>query len=155
MDYNNNMNMNEERELGWDDEITAEAQEFIILPEGEYDFIIKKPVERGRKQATDKMPACNKATVTITVMHEGREVNIPTVLLLHSRTEWKLSQFFECIGLKKKGEPLRMQWNAIVGTKGRAKINTREYNGNKYNNVQEFVIKSNSQGQNWQNQSWG
>lgn len=148
-------NQVEERELGWDDEITAEAKEFVLLPEGTYDFQIRKPVEKGRKPASQKMPACNKAIITVTINYNGEPVDVQTQLLLHSRTEWKLSQFFECIGLKQKGQPLRMKWNEIVGCRGKCKVNHREYNGTTYNNIDEFIIPSTPTNPAPQSNQWG
>lgn len=153
---NNLNNQLQERELNWDDEITAEAKEFTLLPPGTYDFVIKKPVERGRKPASDKMPACNKATITLSIPYNDQEVEVLTTLLLHSKMEWKLSQFFECIGLKKKGQPLRMKWNEILGCRGKVKLSHREYNGQTYNNADEFVLpKAPESMNNWSaNQGW-
>ena len=48
-------------------------------------------------------------------------------LILHKRMEWKLSQFFRAIGQKKKGERVAMNWNRIVGSKGRAHIIVNKY----------------------------
>ena len=42
------------RELGWDDEIEKGA-DYVLLPEGEYDFTIES-FERS-----DKVPACPRA----------------------------------------------------------------------------------------------
>ena len=50
-----------------------------------------------------------------------------------------LSAFFGAIGQKRKGEPLRMDWNAIVGRTGVCKVGVREYNGNKYNEVKGMI----------------
>ena len=36
-----------ERELGWDDEIEKDSGEFILLPEGDYDFTVES-FERSR-----------------------------------------------------------------------------------------------------------
>ena len=50
-----------------------------------------------------------------------------------------LSAFFGAIGQKRKGEPLRMDWNAIIGKVGVCKVGSREYNGNKYNEVKGMI----------------
>ena len=47
------------KELGWDDEV-AKGEEYIILPEGDYDFVIES-FERGRVAGSDKIAPCNKA----------------------------------------------------------------------------------------------
>ena len=57
-DYiNNNAGMD------WDDAIENDGQEFIILPEGDYNFMVTG-FERGRFPGSAKIPACNKATIT-------------------------------------------------------------------------------------------
>lgn len=117
--------MNNNRELGWEDEITKEA-EFTLLPEGDYDFEVIS-MERGRSKGSEKLPPCNMAIVTLRVT-DGRGVTtIKENLILHTSIEWKLSQFFISIGLKKHGEPLRMQWNSVVGKKGRCKVTVESY----------------------------
>ena len=115
------------KELGWDDSIEKESN-FILLPEGTYDYTVKT-VERGRFPGSDKMCACNMATVTLTVSDpaSGEEVDIRDNLYLNSKAEWKLSQFFLSIGQKKHGEPLRMNWNAVPGSKGRCEISVNRY----------------------------
>lgn len=132
-----NLNVNVDRELGWDDVIEID-NEYIILPEGDYDFKVES-FERGRHGGSEKLPPCNKAVVTLKVFGpNGQEATIFHNLFLHTSTEGMLSAFFSGIGLKKKGEPLRMNWNQVVGRMGRAKITNREYNGNTYNQVSKF-----------------
>lgn len=63
---------NYEREFGWDDEISQDS-EFVLLPEGDYVFIVKG-FERARHtpQAGGKLPACNKAIVEVIIQaNEG------------------------------------------------------------------------------------
>ena len=51
---NDTTNNNEGRELGWDDELDVNAgSNFEVLPEGEYDFVVK----RLRRAATVRRPA--------------------------------------------------------------------------------------------------
>lgn len=131
-----------ERELGWDDEIQDDGEDFIILKPGNYDFVVKK-FERGRFDGSEKMPACNMALVTITVEDPdtGRQVDVQNPILLHRKTEWTISAFFASLGMKKKGEKIKPQWNMIVGKVGKCKIKNREYNGNIYNEVDKFYRK--------------
>lgn len=117
-----------EREFGWDDTIEKDGGgEFVVLPEGDYDFTVKK-FERARFAGSEKMPACNQAKLEITV-HSPQEGDVTVFhnLFLHSKTEGLLSNFFAGIGQKKKGEPLRMNWNTVVGAKGRLKLGVRSY----------------------------
>ena len=99
-----------ERELGWDDEISRES-DFTIIPEGDYDFTVTG-FERGRYDGSEKLPPCNMAIVTLAVtLPDGSAANLRHRLFLHTRCEGLLSAFFTGIGLKRKGEPLRMNWN--------------------------------------------
>nr|DAM41634.1 MAG TPA: Protein of unknown function (DUF669) [Caudoviricetes sp.] len=144
--------------MGWDDTITAEAKEYTLLPVGTYQFIIKDNFVRSKTSGNGKLPVCNKADITLTINYEGKEVKVTTSLILHKSLEWKISQFFECIGMKQKGVPFRPDWNGIIGKTGTVKISHREYNDAIYNNVKEFVINDNvpapSQPQAWGNNSW-
>ena len=51
--------MTEMRELGWDDEISREGGEFLLLPEGDYNFVVES-YERARHPGSDKLPAFNR-----------------------------------------------------------------------------------------------
>lgn len=136
-EYNNNF----DRELGWDDMIEKDS-EFVLLPDGLYYFTVAG-FERGRHtpnpQNPGKLPACNKATVHIKISANEGETELRHNLFLHSSTEGMLSAFFAAIGQKKKGEPLRMNWNAIIGKTGVCKVGTRQYNGNNYNEVKSML----------------
>lgn len=115
-----------ERELGWDDEISRES-DFTIIPEGDYDFTVTG-FERGRHEGSEKLPPCNKAIVTLSVrLPDGSAATLKHNLFLHTRCEGLLSAFFTGIGLKRKGEPLRMNWNAVTGAAGRCHIKVRTY----------------------------
>ena len=127
----------ENKSLNWDDEITQEST-FTLLPEGDYNF---KITDFGRAwfDGSEKVQPCNKAIITLAIEHQGQEVKIIENLLLTSKMEGMLSAFFSSIGQKKKGEPLRMNWNKVIGSTGQAKISTREYNGNTYNTVKRWL----------------
>lgn len=137
-EYNNNF----EREFGWDDTIQEDAKEFILLPEGDYQFTVTG-FERGRHtpnpQNPGKLPACNKATITVKVETADGDAIMTHNLFLHSSTEGMLSAFFGAIGQKKHGEPLKMNWNSVMGAKGVCKVNHREYKGEKYNNIKSMI----------------
>lgn len=133
----------EDREFAWDDEIEKEGAEYVTLADGDYDFEVLD-FERGRHEGSTKLPPCPKAILHIKV--EGKDKNtgaegitvIRHQLFLHSKTEGLLSNFFTSIGLKKKGERLKMNWSLVPGSKGRARIGTRTYEGKEYNEVKRF-----------------
>lgn len=133
----------EERELGWDDSITQENS-FIELPEGDYDFTINH-YERGRFAGSAKIPPCNKATVFFDVKDaDANEVSIRQDFLLHTKMEWKLSELFRSVGLKKEGEEVRMNWNALPGLSGRCHVTLdpdKNDPSKKYNHIQKLYPK--------------
>ena len=138
-----------ERELGWDEQITKEGSEFVLLPEGEYDFEVKS-FTRGRHTGSAKLPPCNKAILKIEVTDGQRTAVIEHNLFLHTKVEGLLSQFFIAIGQKKHGEPLNMNWNSVIGAKGRCKVRVDEWKGNdgrdyKSNKIASFLEPKNVQ----------
>lgn len=121
-----------ERELGWDDEIERDGGEYILLPEGNYDFTVTG-FERGRHDGSTKLPPCNKAIVTLEIENPEDPENpfeIKHNLFLHTKTEGMLSAFFVGIGQKKHGEKIKPNWGAVVGSKGRAKIGIHKWTNN-------------------------
>jgi len=120
-DYQNN-NMF----LDWDDAIESDGQEFVILEEGDYNFTVTD-FERGRFPGGAKIPPCNKAALTLQVKTPDGVAICRTDLLLYKTMEWKLSAFFRCIGQKKHGERLVMDWNRVIGSRGRAHFKPRTY----------------------------
>lgn len=126
--------------LGWDDEISKEGPDFILLPEGDYDFEVTS-FERGRFDGSDKMSACNKAMLNIKIETAEGIAVIQHNLFLHQKTEGFLSEFFTSIGQKKKGQPLKMNWNSVVGAKGRCKVGIRNWTSKDGNPMQSNEIK--------------
>ncbi len=116
-----------ERELGWDDQIEKDGPEFVLLPEGDYNFTVNK-FERARFQGSANLPACNQAKLEITIHcpTHGDQVVFHN-LYLHTKTEGFLSEFFTGIGQKKKGERLQMNWNTVPGAKGRCQLEHNKY----------------------------
>lgn len=132
--------------MGWDEEVTAESKEYTVLPDGIYPFIIKDAIVKGKTSGKGKLPVCNMATVTITIEFEGKEIKVKDNITLHRSIEWKISQFFESLGMKQKGVPFRPDWNGIVGKTGLAKMHAEEgSDGNMYNKVKEYIISNNNQ----------
>lgn len=117
---------NDAHEIGWGDQIVAEGGEFLLLDEGDYDFTVTA-FERGRFPGSAKIPACNKAVLTLTVQTQKGEANAKYDLILWSSLEWKISEFFRSIGQKKSGEAFVPRWNEVVGSKGRAHFKPRKY----------------------------
>jgi hypothetical protein len=100
---------------------------FTLLPEGVYPFTVVK-FERGEHAGSDKIPPCKKAVLTIEL--DGGALGTTEItenLFLHSKQEWKLCQFFTAIGQRKKGEQMRMNWQAVPGAKGWAEVVVNKY----------------------------
>lgn len=134
-----------DREFDWDDEIEKDAGEFVLLPAGEYDFKVIS-FERGRHSGSEKLPPCNKAIVKIQIDSNIGSAYIEHQLFLHTKTEGLLSAFFSSIGLKQKGEKLRMNWNLVPGSTGRCKVIVNDWtdrDGNKRqsNRIDRFIPK--------------
>ena len=134
------------REVGWDDTIKEDAQEIDPLAEGDYNVTIEK-FDRSRSSGSGKLPACNMAVVYFIVHAPEREMNIRENYVLHSSLEWKLSELFRGVGLKKEGEELRMDWGALPGKTARAKIGQRAGTKDptkKYNFIEKLYPKESS-----------
>lgn len=134
---------NLEKELGWEDEIQKDNS-FIEFPEGDYEFMIDH-FDRSRSKGTDKIPPSNMAVVFFRIKNgHGDEVLIRENFILHTKLEWKLSELFRSVGLKKEGEALRMNWPALVGKTGRCHV-TLDPDPNdasrKYNHIKKLYPK--------------
>lgn len=114
------------REYGWNDEISNEGSEYVLLPEGDYVFKVAK-VERARHSGSEKIPACNMAKVTFAISGAEGDIEITENFYLCNKFEWKLSALFLAIGQKKRGEPLRMNWNNVTGATGQCHVYVDNY----------------------------
>ena len=117
------------REFGWDDEIQQDNTPFQVLPEGDYNFTVKK-FERARHSGSEKIPPWNKAVLTLSVSNGDASGDVLTNLFLHSKFEWKLCQFFTSIGQRRHGEAMRMNWGAVPGSTGVCRVSVRRWTGN-------------------------
>lgn len=135
-----------DRELNWDDEIVQDGSGFVQLKPGDYQFTVTC-FERARHtpnpQNPGKLPACNKAVITLQIETPEGVAQLNHNLFLHTSTEGMLSAFFGAIGQKKHGEPLRMNWNTVIGSKGVARIGKRkgtgQYADREYDDVKAMI----------------
>lgn len=134
--------MSTERELGWDDQIQNDGPDFEVLPEGDYDFEVTN-FERARHPGSANLPPCNKAVVSIKITGAAGQTTIKHNLFLHTKTEGLLCAFFTGIGQRKHGQQMTMNWNAVVGSKGRCKVGIRKFLSDKgdeltFNEIKKF-----------------
>lgn len=137
----------EERAMNWDDTIENDSS-FRLIPDGDYDFTVRS-FQRARYEGGKKIGPCPKAILDLDVITPEGVVTLQHNLLLHSRCEGLLCAFFTSIGQRRKGEALRMNWNAVTGARGRLRISTRKWIGEKdgkeheSNEVERFLEPEN------------
>ena len=142
-------NNNFEGALSWDSQITKESS-FTLLDAGEYEFKVVK-MERGQYQPSEKSSIRDvspQAELHIKIFG-GEQGNTTVIerLILHTKTEFKISEFFIAIGQKQPGQPLTPNWNYVVGATGRCEIEVNEYtkkdgNQSKNNRITRFLEPS-------------
>lgn len=128
--------------MNWDDVIQNESQ-FVLLPEGIYDFTVTK-FEREWFDGSAKIEPCPKAAIELTITAPQGTAVVKENLLLSAQVEWKLCSFFKSIGQKKSGVAFKMDWTKVLGAKGKAEIEINEYVGNdgsqkKNNRVKSYI----------------
>jgi len=130
------------KEIGWDEEVEKGA-EYVLLPDGDYDFTIES-FERGRYEGSDKVPPCNRALLKVRVdAPEGIAV-MNESLLLYDKMQWKLAEFFLSIGAEDTDGKVRMNWQMVPQATGRATIETRSDRNDptkKFNHVKKWLPK--------------
>lgn len=117
--------MTEEKALDWDAEIEndGEAKEFYVFPDGsEVDF----EVDTLTKDRSEKLD-CPMAKLKLILSDGEHENSAFDNLILHTKAEWKLCQFFLAIGQRQHGEKLKPDWEAVEGSTGRCKVGIRTY----------------------------
>ena len=130
--------------IGWDDEIIDPGEpEFILLTPGIYDFTVTG-FERGHFDGSEKMDACSMAKLTLRCSNGVQETTVFTNLFLSSAVAFKLSKFAKSIGDmpvgSTTGQKFHVDWNNIIGKRGKCRIKTRVYNGKDYNEVDDFIV---------------
>jgi len=132
---------NEGYELGWDSTIENDGPEYVLFPEGDYEFEVIE-FERSRHSGSENLPPCNKAILHIRIKDgTGQITTVKHNLFLHSKCEGLLCAFFTAIGQRKKGEKVTMNWNKVVGSRGRAKVGIREFVNDRGEKIQINEIR--------------
>lgn len=124
--------------LDWNSEI---EETYLDLPDGTYDFTVVE-LERGHYEPKPdgkiKEP-CPQVKVYVEVKdpNSDQKAKINTLLILHTRTKGLLCNFFRSIGVMKKGESLKMDWN-VIGKTGKLKLS---HNDKNYMQIDKFLPK--------------
>ncbi len=116
-----------DRELGWVDSLEHDSE--LTLRPAVDDWFTVLGFERSRYTpgSNAKLPPCNMAVLKLAVTNGELTAIVTDRLYLHSKCEGMLCAFFSGIGQRKHGEPLKMNWNAVIGSRGRCKVSVREW----------------------------
>ncbi len=109
-------------EMDWDTPIKNESG-FILLPEGDYDFVIDH-LDRARFKGSEKIKPCNMADVYFNITApDGKEAQIKESYILDRRLMWKMAELFKGVGLMREDdEEIPAKWNQLPGLAGRAHV---------------------------------
>lgn len=113
--------------LDWNSEI---EETYLDLPDGTYEYKVTE-LERGHyepKPTSKIKEPCPQVKVIVEVQDPNgsdQKAKLNSLLLLHTRTKGLLCNFFRSVGLMKKGEPLKMDWN-VIGKTGKLVLTHNE-----------------------------
>lgn len=130
-------------ELDWDSTIEKDEQQYTLIPEGDYNFVVDHFDRTYVGENSEKYRGAKMAAVYLNIqMPDQEDVQLCENFILHSNFAWKIGALLVSVGLKKKGEPISGNyWAKLPGTHGRCKIvqNASKKNPDqKYNNIQTF-----------------
>lgn len=122
---------NEVKFFSFDSEIEQDAPEFILLPEGDFPFMIQgieKATYTGNSEKIGK--GCPMVVLEIVIRSPKGNTSVKDKLYLSSTMEWKLSSFFRSIGMKKHGQKFKMDFSPnIIGKEGLCHIKQETWVG--------------------------
>ena len=113
--------------LDWNSEI---EETYLDLPDGTYEYKVVE-LERGHyepKPTSKIKEPCPQVKVYVEIKDPNgsdQKVKVNSLLILHTRTKGLLCNFFRSIGLMKKDEPLKMDWN-VIGKTGKLSLTHNE-----------------------------
>ena len=119
------MNPTDNERLDWDSQTSQESKEFTVLPEGTIVDFTVVGFERATTSKGDNMAKLSLLCKT----QDGLEATLRENLVLLRRCEWKINQFFTCVGLRKHGECSVPKWDMVKGSRGRAKLGIEKWEG--------------------------
>lgn len=130
-------------ELDWDSTIDQDEQQYVVIPEGDYDFIVDSVEKSFVGDNSEKYRGMKMAIVHLNIqVPDMGEVPMRENFILHSNFAWKIGSLLVSTGLKKKGESIQgSYWNKLPGARGRCKVGQTASKNNperKFNSVQTF-----------------
>lgn len=123
--------------LDWNSEI---EETYLDLPDGTYEYKVVE-LERGHyepKPTSKIKEPCPQVKVFVEVQDPNgsdQKVKLNSLLILHTRTKGLLCNFFRSIGVMKKGESLKMDWN-VIGKTGKLAL---KHNEKGYMQIDKFL----------------
>lgn len=78
--------------------------------------------------------------VKLIIPQPEKDVHVNDRLVLTQNMQWKLCQFFKCLGLWEKAHTVGMPWDDTVGRSGKLTLKHRLYNGKEYNQVDRYLL---------------
>lgn len=124
--------------MSWDDEIENDSGEYLLMPEGDYNFKVTN-FERGEFPGSAKMAASPKAILEMEVDCNGKKAFCKDDLILNKVMEWKMAAFFRSIGQKEHGKAFKPNWSKVLGAEGRAHFKPTTYKDKDYNSVDKYL----------------
>ena len=126
-------------DYSWDSTVPAEVEErsFEVPPIGEYNFMVAN-VEKTFSQSS------GNPMLKVRLDLQGADGSVFDNLVLTDNSMFKVVTFLESIGLKQKGEELKMSIGEAAdkakGLEGRVKIKHELYKGENRAKVDHYII---------------
>lgn len=132
--------------LDWDTNEIEDSEEFVLLDAGVYPFMVVS-MKRERFEGSEKIGPCPKAVLGLTLDTPNNGlITIYENLLLNTKMQFKIAQFFKSIGNKVDPETnkVAIDWNNLEGRCGKLELEVREYTKRdgslgQSNNVKKFL----------------
>lgn len=111
--------------LDWNSEFANEGKEFTVLPKNTVVEFTVTDFQRTKTQKGDYMAKLALKCETA----EGLSATLRENLVLLRSCEWKICQFFTCVGLRKHGDRGTLKWDSVLGSRGKAKLGVEKWQG--------------------------
>lgn len=117
--------------LEWGQSLTADVNEFTVLPAGDYDFTITKVEKKYYEPKPGaKLPPCPEADLTIDIQASEGRASLTHRLFWHKSTQFRIAEAFIACGLAKKDEDFISDPDLLMGKSGRCTLSKQPYQKN-------------------------